>query len=501
MASFYNTPQCAQGIFTVGDVLSQLQEFNAAYEASPKGSVNTTTGKPDWDENYRRNWRTQVREGVIHCENAAIEFNFFENMISGGTPRTLEATEYHTKYDCFREYNIAAESDAAAATPGGAIQFTMARAFHSLDGKHANIAVGGTIYIYESRQMLRVTAVDPTSDYAHIVTAYPHNKAYQASIKAGRKMMFNPVRHVDGHTCAVPTSTWRNPGYFKTWKPFRVRKDWEMPYKIDGPYNDIMQFHFLFDSEGNEVDGFEAYNKTEARRELQAMKNLDFFIGQKIDNPALLSLFNDDQYTGFEGLLPILRYGGGGIYDFDPALGFDIQSDFEALILQQDSTKRSKEFMLWMGINFHFGMTDRWNAIAKNYTGACTFETFVRSGAGKGDIEKLMVNSIRYGNYSIHSKVVDAWSDSRYLGNYDFPNMGILQPGTGLVDSKGASVPAVEFFNVSGKNQQAYYEGPTIDHMKDSTKCEKLSGTLIENYMMAVHCPGQWVLLNPTMPA
>jgi len=472
--------------------MDSMQEFRSAYEAGPNGSVQFSK----LQDEHRVNWQTQIREGIIHCGNRPVEFDFFEKMISGGA-QNLDATDLYTKYDCDRQYNIFAESAAQGTVPGGPVTFTLMRAQHSRNGMHSNAVVNGNIYIYEDRQWLQITSIDTTVPYAHQVTARPFKAAYIANIRAGKEMMYNPTRHTDGYTCKIPNTQWQQPGFIKKWSSYRVRKDWEVAFKMDGPYHEQLRFHLIFDREGNEVDGWELYAKQDAREQLQAQKNLDFFIGQQRDNPALTSLYSDDYYPGFEGLMPILRYGGGGRYDFDPAYGFDIESDFQNIILQQDAHKRTKEFMLWHGIRFGFGLTNRSNELFKNNAGSCTFETFTRSGAGKADIEKLMVNSIKYGNYSIHLKEVDAWSDSRYLGNAEFPNLGILMPGNGLTDSKGRSVSAVEFFNVTGKNQQAVMESKTVNHFDSESGCEKFSGSIIENYGMMVHCPGQWALLNP----
>lgn len=497
MSLFYNTPTCAKGIYTVKDALDQLQAFDAAFEVSPHGSA----GYSGLTDAEKANWRAQIREGVIHCGNGAVELDFFEKMFAGQSPSKLEATDLYTKYDCDRQYNIYAQDAATGASPGGAATFTLMRSNHAKDGKHSNAVVNGNIFIYEDNQWVRVTAIDTTVDYAHIVTVVPFSKDYTVNIRKGKAMMFNPVRFIDGYSCSIPSSTWDNPGYVKKWTPFRVRKDWEQPFKIDGPYHDIMQFHLVFNSDGTEADSFEAFNKTRAREELQAMKNLAFFVGQRITNPLLVGMFNDDPYLGFEGLVPMLKYGGGGIFDYDPAIGFDIEDDFSSIILQQDSQKRTKEFLLMGGINFMHGLRRRSNQIFSANAGACTFQTFVRGGATQSDIQILGVDSVRWGNYSIHTKQIDAWSDSRYLGHGDFPNMGIMVPGTGLTDTKGRSVPALEFFEVGSSRQPSQLTEVTRNHFALESGCEKLSGSLIESYMMAMHCPGQWVLLNPIMPA
>jgi hypothetical protein len=38
-------------------------------------------------------------------------------------------------------------------------------------------------------------------------------------------------------------------------------------------------------------------------------------------------------------MLPQMRYGGGQVIDFDPAVGFDLESDLQPFMLTQDALK------------------------------------------------------------------------------------------------------------------------------------------------------------------
>lgn len=489
----YSKPQCATGTFTVGTALEKLTAFNAVYEAGKNGSVANNC---QFSENEKAAWRNAIREGVILCGGEPSELDFFEKMNGAKTnAMEIDATDLYIKYKCDRDYNIYSVESVVGASPGGSRTFTLLKSNHSMNGKYSNVAVNGNIYVYEDRQWLQITAVDTTVDFAHVVTVVPNSKDYTVKINAGKKMMFSPVRFIDGYSCPAPSSTWESPGFIKKVSPFRIRKDWETPYELNRPYQDILQWAVAFDHQGNEIDQWTTADALSAHEEMMSMRNLIFFLGQKKDNPALVGTAQQTKYSGFDGYLPSLRYGGGVLYDIDPGVGFDLDSDFQAIIQHQDATKRTKEFFGMHGINFGFGMTRNFNQNVKNYSGACTFDTFKRMGATQEDIVRMGVQSMKWNNYTLHWKEISAWSDTRYIGNYDFPNMAILQPGNGLRDSKNRAVPAIEFYSPTGGETMME---SIVDHWK-TDQCEKLSGSIIEELMMATHCPSQHILINPIM--
>jgi len=371
------------------------------------------------------------------------------------------------------------------------------KANHSGNGKFSFPSEGYSIYIYEDRQWVYVTGKSVTTDFAHQITVQPHNKAYQINIRANSKMLILPVRLVNGMSSPVPSSSMQTPGYTNKIQPFRIRKDWSVPVDLLRGYEDVMQFAIMFDENGKEIDCWELYEKTTSRREMKWAKNLLFFIGQRIDNPTLLGDRVSADYSGFDGYLPTMQYGGGSIIDIDPSVGFDLEADFGAIILKNDALKRTNEYIALHAKPFRMGLDRNSGEIFKKNAGGCTFESFRRSGTS--DITKLGVESWKYLGFSIHFKEMSALSDSRGLGNYDFPHLAMLIPGNGLKDSKGKSVPPIEFYVPQGCAENGLMEEYNRDRRKiDGT--EILDGHIAETLMMGIHCPNQHILVNPVMP-
>lgn len=495
MAFFYNTPKlCTKKMVNMRDVVDNQPAFNAMFQ------INTAISNAcDLDTQGQLRWEKFIVDGAINCGGDQTELDFFEKNFTGGTKK-VGATEVYVRYNCDKDFNIFASSTGGvSAGPGAAVTFTLLRGMHAGGGKWSNVAVNGSIYIYEDHQWLRVTAVDKTTDWAHRVTAIPFSKNYTANVRGGRKMMFTRVRLVDGYSCSVPSSSFDAPGYASKVVPFRPRADWEMELELDKPYQDKLRFALTYDLHGNVTDGWEPMMKIRARQEFQYNKNLQFFMGQPIDNPLLIGsglAMRDSKYSGFNGYLSTMLYGGGFVQQTNPTEGYDMGSDFEALMIRQDSIKQSTEFFTIAGFPWLVAMNRKSGKYFKE-NAQITFDTFSRSGMSQEDVKKLHITSYKYFDFSLHFKRFNAISDTRSIGNYNMPYMAFMMPGNGLKDENGDSVSAIEFYDVGGTARTGAYEEIQRDHRYLDSGCEKLSGTITDTYMMAVHCPQKHILLYP----
>lgn len=494
MALFANKPMCGTQITSVGDALDKLKAFDALYavhqaEANPElcGNADDTAM-----------WRKLVHDGVINCAGEPMELDFFET-IFGGKTEVIDAKKIYFRYNCDIDLNIYAQDNVVGSGPGIATTMQLLKANHTGDGKYSYPVEGYSFYIYEDQQWVRITAVDKTNPYAHTFTVVPYKKNYTVNIRKNKKIMVLPVQLVSGLSCPKPSSTWQSIGYTNHVKPFRIRKDWELPIDLMRGYEEILQFAIMFDENGKEYDCYEAFEKTQARRDMKWAKNLIFFLGQEIDNPSLLGTGNNlvtADYSGFDGYIPTMFNGGGTVVDVDPAIGFDWDADFEPIIIRNDSLKRTTEFVVLHAKPFWLSLVRNANNKFKEGSGSCTFETFKRSGMNQEDIRRLGVRSYEWANFSLHFKEVSAMSDTRGIGNYNFPQMANFIPGNGLRDSKGREIPAIQFFTPQGCGATGMLEEKNRDH-RVIDGCDKIAGYMAETIMSAIHCPHQHILVNP----
>lgn len=505
MAFLSRTPHCGNKFLNVGDAISKIQAFNAIYEYGKDGSVNNAVANGLCNSEDAAAWRKLAREGTVNCQYKPTELDFFFDAFAPGGPKTIEATHLFIKSMCDFDYNIISAEAAQGNVPGGPVTFTLARSMHSADGQYANIAVNGSIYIYEDRQWIRITAVNDTTPYAIEATGVPYNGDYTANIRKGKKMMFTPVRFTDGYSCSIPKSTWLAPGYIKMVAPMRLRKDWEQPIDLSRGYEDVLQFAIIYDREGRQMDSWVPYEMQKAREELKFAKNLYAFMGERITNTALIGsglTLETTKYAGFDGYLNTMRYGGGTVYDYDPTVGFSLDTDFMSILLRQDSLKKAKNFVVMNGLQFMASLVRNNQNTLKEATGQISLKAFAQSGMDMNKFAKLDVGEYKFLNYGLVFKPFDALTDSRSIGNHDMPNLGIAMPMEGNVDSLGNPVAPIEFFMPQGMGGEngSYEEHGPLDHRNMPEHCEKWSGYVAETVMMNVNCPQNHILMQGVNP-
>lgn len=492
MNFFESNPVSDNHYVTVGDALSKLQAFNALYAVQQCDANPDLCGNPD----DTAAWRKLVYDAVINCGGEPMELDFFEK-IFGGTTEVIDAKKIYFRYNCDFDMNIYAQENSDAPAAGQPCTFTLLKALHGGGGKYSYPAVGYSLYIYEDKQWAQITAKDTTVDGGHRITIKPYKVAYKIRIRKNKKILINPINQVGGLSGPNPGTSYQTTGYTNHIQPMRIRGDWELPIDLMRGHEEVLQWAIMFDENGREVDCFEAFEKTSKRRDIKWAKNIIFFMGQKIDNPDLLGSNGiSADYAGFDGYIPTMFYGGGQILDYNPAEGFDMENDWEPIIIRNDSLKRTNEFVVLHAKPFYMAMARNANKKFNQNPGSCTFETFKRMGEGMEDVKRLGVRSIEYANNTLHFKEVSALSDTRGIGNGVYPYTAHFIPGNGLSDSKGREVPAFQFFMPRGCGATGMLEEFDRD-MRKIDGWDKLAGSLAETLMMAVHCPHQHILANP----
>lgn len=497
MSSFFSqTPKIKTDIFSVDGAL-QLPAFKAIWEASRNTSSSNNT---NWDENRKAEWRNLVREGVINVGGESVDINFFNEMY-GGNIETIDALNLYTKYNADVDYNIAAAASVTGSAPAAEKWVTLARHYHSTSGTQSYITKGQSVYIYEDGQMCYVKDVDRTTDFAHQFLLQPYRKNYTVNIRKNAAILVIPARIINGQSSPIDSTTMQTPGYVSKVSPLRIRKDWKTPVSLLKGYKDILQWAIMFDKDGNEVDCWITYDKMKAFEQMQLAENLMFFLGNTIDNPALLDVVVDD-YSGFDGLLPTLKYAGGFVYNYDPTLGFSLEFDYGTILLRQDSLKETKEFTVMHGKNFMVNMVRNSNNFINNsQPGNLNYNAFSQSVSDSGTmVKKYSIKSYEAFNHSLHFREFGSLSDSRLLGNYDMPNLAIcIASGPGLKDSKGKSVTPMEFFVPQGCSETGAFEEYQNDSRTQESRTEYITGWMAKTLMMQIHGAKKHMLFNPVV--
>lgn len=513
----YNPVHPPRIITTVGDALSEFQPFSdlyrKAYDAIEDGQVPGITAED------LATWRIQIRKGIVNIGGRPVEIDFFRQLM-GGTPTETEGTSIAIRYNSTVDFNIYAQNSATG-TSGTAIGatwgtnvnasyvgpyaiFDIALDTYADEGMTSNISVGDSIYIPNDAEMVFVIKKDTTTPYAHHIYVAPYDASYTINIYAQQPMTPLHVGLSFGYQdfdTNGPQTQWETLGYTKIINPISFVTHWETARDLDKPYKDVLQFPILFDMvSGAEMDTFDFKAAADARERMIMAENLYFWEGQTLTNPALQVNAVTNKYFGFDGFTPTMFYGGGNIQTYSPTYGWDLDVQWNQIRYKNDSLKLSKELLMINSLRFNDSMQRRAQDMFKNNSGNLMFQTFKRMGGDMADIERLGVNSYKWGSTTIHTKIADAFSDRRFMGTAYYPNAAFILPGDGQTDSDGQPVPPVQYFMPKGRRLSSMWTENWVDGKKNIGMKDVFQGEITHDIQMAVHAvENMWAVMPDTI--
>jgi hypothetical protein len=507
---FSNEPMFCNKPLSSKEILG-MPFFDVLAESDPAtSSIAANCGDPNLGTMYAKN---VVRE-AIRCGGTPIELNFFREMFPAmDQKQMIDTKRWFNHYMCDPDFNIWAAARATGSAPGQPFWFTLAKSNHGGNGTFSN-AVPGYIFMDKDNQVpYTITDVDTTIPYAHRIQVVPHDATVTVDIKPNKAYLILPAVMIGGCSCPLLTNKMNSIGYSQVVHPLRVRNDWKMCVDLLKGYRDRVQFAVIYDSQGNPVDSWDVLEARQGREGLQMALNILAFLGTPITNPQLINGFDngtntigiDGDYTGFYGLLPTLKYGGGRVYNYRSDLGFDLEADGEPIFLFQDSRKRTKKFMVWHGAKFGMSLVDRTNKLVpKTQVGSNMWQAFTRLGDLTGndfmtEVAKYGIRSYDYMGFHLDFKKQDSFSDYRFLGSDYFNSMAVMFAEDGISEN-GRPLQPVEFYNIGKGKWTGDYEEYFIDYRKIDG-CDNIGGWMAETLAMAVHCPDQHILINPVKAA
>ena len=513
-----------QNIFSVQGAVSQLSSFATAFHQTwgILEAGGTLLNGTAFDPGTLADWSRNYRDGVINVGGRPTDTAFFTDMM-GGTPKSTKGTDLTIKYNNYTDFNVTAAADGtyvpAPSSLAGArfgnststtytgpyVSFQIAQSNYSLNGQTANIAVGNILYYHDDGQQLQVIKIDTTTDFAWIIYAAPLDSSYVVNIQGGRKLLPMQINMTSGYSDAnivQAGSIWKTEGYFKIIQPFQFEQAWEVPYELEMPYQDVMQFPVLFSPfTGEKIDTFDFLAAQNARRINDMSKNVQMFVGGNINNTYLSGAFYTQKYNGFDSLMNSIWYGGGNVRPYDNTYGFDIDTDYTQVILESDALKQATEYLFLVSKSFKMSMLRNAQDMYKNNSGGMTFASFSRSGSDMGDIKRYGIDSYNWLGSTVHIKEVGAFSDKRFMGQGPIRNMGLLMPTYGLTDSNGQPVNPIEMWLPEGRALSGAYSEIFRDDYLSDNRQRRYSGNVTEQIMMSVNGVENMYAYMPTVNA
>lgn len=502
---FTNAPQFCQKPLSTTEILTlPVVDMN----------LNLTNDPNNYGLCGDPNLGTLVVKNIIHkyirCGGAPIDFNFMEEMFPMSNPTMSTTKRWFNHYNCDPDYNVYVAASVTGTGPGAATWVQLLKSNHGTNGSYSLPAVGYVWFDKGSQTSYYITDEDTSVPFAHRFELTPVDETVTVSISANKAYLIGMGRLVGGCNGTQITNSLSSIGYSQELRPFRVRRDWELCVDLLTGYEDKFQFSIIYDAQGRPMDAWNIKEMQDMREGIRSTLNLLSFIGTPVTNPALVantgSNVVDSNHTGFYGLIPILKYGGGNVYDYRSDVGFDLEADGEPILLYQDSRKRTKKFTVMHGNKFRMSMIDRTNKlVAREQVGATVWEAYKRLGSMMGDdymteMVKLGIQRYKYNGMDLDFKLMDSWSDYRYFGDDYYNDLAIFMPQDGISEN-GRPLNPVEFYTYGNGQWTGNYEEHYIDYRNAPGGLNNIGGWGAQSLGFGVHCPNQWILANPVKAA
>ena len=508
---FSNKPRFCTRQLSLNEILT-LDKFNAMTESA----LETTSGNnitPEvmaacGDPNMGTTFIQNVVHQVIRCGGKPIDLNFFMDMF-GSEEKMVSTKRFWNHYICDTTLNLMAAATVKGTGPGVPATFQVLKQNHGSSGTLNWAAKGYSLWDKDAMIEYIITDVDYTIPYANKVTVIPTDETVTVSIKANKDYLVTPARRVGGSSCKDVTNQMSTIGFSQEVSFLRLRRDWEVEIDLLRAYRDKIQYPVIYDINGNPQDSWDVYEAMEAREGLRIALNIAAWIGTPLTNQTLITgtgAVVDPDHTGFFGMLPSIKFGGGIVYNFPQSIGFDFESDGEPLFLWQDAQKRTTKFMVKHGLGFDFSKNDRSNKlVARTQVGATVWEAYKRLGSMTGEdykteMAKMGINAYKYNSFELDFSLWGAMSDRRYAGSEYFSNLATMIPAEGPTEG-GRQINPMEFYQYGQNGWTGDYEEFYVDNRKQTEACETIQGYCAQSLAFAMHCPDLFILLNPVQAA
>jgi len=507
---YSNRPRFSTKQQTLDQILT-IDKFNAmtqsALETTSGNNITPAQAALYGDPNMGTTFRQNVVHQVINLSGSPIDLNFFMAAF-GSQEKMVDTKRFWNHYMGDTSLNLYPANSATAAGPGQPLVFQVLKQNH---GSNGTLTFAGQGYsFWDKDNMIEgiITNVDPTIPFANKVTVIPTDATVTLSVTANSPYLITPARRVGGLSQQQITNQMSSIGYSQEVNFLRVRRDWKVAIDLLRSYRDKIQYPVIYDINGNPMDSWDVYEAMEAREGLRMALNLASWIGTPTTNQSLITGANaviDGDHTGFYGMLPSIKFGGGVVYDFPQSIGFDFEADGEPLFLWQDSRKQTTRFMCKHGLAFDFTKNDRSNKLVANtQVGSTVYEAYKRlegmDSSYKTGLAKMGINSYKYNSFELDFMLWGALSDQRYAGSDYFSNLCVMIPAEGAREG-GRQINPMEFYQYGQNGWTGDYEEFYVDNRTQTIAEDSIQGFCAQSLAFAMHGPDLFILLNPVKAA
>ena len=430
-------------------------------------------------------YRKEVSNYVLNCGEGAGSFSNIMKLHPATTVK-VRAKEYYQQYMNAVNINIYAANTVTGAVAGNVTLVIGGKSYLN-NGASTLVGTGYSMVNQRNGQMYEVVGTpNKTVPYNHtvVIRAYA-NEAVE--LRAGDPLGVFSARLIGDVACSTtPSAQLRDMGYVTKTNPVRFETSWCLNQGVE-IQNEVYQLKMI-DNEGREFTTWDPVVRNNSRRDMEIARTLYFFFGTKITNPNITV---QGDFKGWTGYLNSMRYGGGNYIPI-PLTGI---TKIHLDMVEEQAVKFGiREFTWYMPWVQRNNLNANMSLLFANASGACTFETFERSGQmdemnGTAVLRKG-VKSINFTGITHHFMTADWAQETNGLGVGILKDAIFVIPSVGSKDISGKEVPTFETleFEGAGSENYRYYETYDNKRLRAPDFCEQSAGVIRDTMWIKINC-------------
>lgn len=465
-----------------------------------------------------------ILHDAIYVGGEQSDINFMQEW-AGSSVTRVKAKEISNRYLTKKNNNVFFTATRKDTTNAGYVWGTLTTSSHAANGTLSAPFIGSTLKNKSTQNYLVVVDENKNTPWAHEICVATLDGS-TPEISANQAYFVGKAANVGGVSTEVLANDIPDVGWMQAVRFRTRRRDWKVAIDTLSGWKDDLRFSIMPTSDGRLVNSWMFYQEEEARYQLRLIHSDDMLHGQPITNSALINdnslipnpTFNklpniDSLRTGYYGLEPSIRYGGGLVYPYPKSTGFDFDRDGERIFARQNALKQTRGWLWIAGQMARFSLDRSATKLqAQQGVGSLLSEIY-KKGYTKGiqyvdeggknieawasELSKWSIDSYKYHGNEINIKTLNALSDVSNIGSDELSHRVYCMPLDGVKDMKtGGSMNPIEILQFGDNGYSGDYEEHFVDQRKTDAKTPVFTGWCQQSQAVAFHGMNLWMLLE-----
>jgi hypothetical protein len=466
-----------------------------------------------------------ILHDTIYVGGEQSDINFMSEW-AGRSVTRVQAKEISNRYLTKKNNNVTFTASRKDTTGAGYVWGTLSKSSHAMNGSLSQPFKGATLKNKKTQQYMVVVDENKLTDWAHEICVAPLSYGQVAEIEANQAYFVGKAASVGGVSTEVMVNDIPDIGWLQSVRFRTRRRDWKVAIDTLSGWKDELRFNIMPTSDGHLVDSWSFYQEVEARYQLRLIHSDDMLHGRPITNPSLINDNNlipnpifpglpniDSLRTGYYGLEPSIRFGGGIVYKYPQSTGFDFDRDGERIFARSNALKQTSAWLFIAGQMARFSLDRSATKLVSQQGVGSLLSEIYQKGYNKGikyvdesgksidawatSLKKWSISGYDYHGNEINIKTLNALSDVSTIGSDELSHRVYCMPLNGIKNLKtGAAMNPIEIMQFGDNGYSGDYQEFFVDQRYTDAKTPVVTGWCEQSQAVAFHGMNLTMLLE-----